>query len=209
MFDKTTSSLRPLAVLTALILLLSVAFLPAVAAGQDSWYKQQAEPLLQEMRELMEDTNYIQVVASMPEAGAAVAAWRTAMNEQESTVHLYKMPTLEQTMAIADDGGLFGTIRGMGEAARRRMENMSFVLLLNYVTSLGTPGNSMAGMMLAGNAVSVNALVEAPEQFENTVVVYEYDTFLVLVAFRHEDAAVSVQTYVSSPLLLEKLREIK
>lgn len=208
MFAKTTRNPRSLALITALLMLFTMTALPA-ALAEDSWYKDQAKPLLKEMQELMLDTNYTQMVGGIQEASAAFVTWRQAMDEQEPTVHLFKAPTLENTMRLADNGSLFGIVRGMGETARKRLDGMSFVLLLNYITSLGTQGQSLAGMMVAGNAVSVSNLLEMPEQFEDTVVVYEYDTFVVPVLFKHEGAAVTVQTFVSSPALLEKLREIK
>lgn len=191
----------------AISMLLVAAPLAGSATANDQWYKEQAQPMLKEMQALMQDSNYIKMSAAMMEAGTAIAAWQQAMDAQTPTVHLFRAPTLQQAMRVAGDDSVFSAMRGMGDAARKRMEDMAVVLLLNYVTSQGTLGQSMAGMMVAGNAVSVSKLIELPQQFEDTVVAYEYDTFVVLVSFKHADVAVSAQSFVSSPLMLEKLRE--
>jgi hypothetical protein len=82
------------------------------------------------------------------------------------------------------------------------MEALSFSMLLNHLASAA---DSSIGALVAANALASSTLVEKPEGFAETVLVYEYDDLAVAVAFLDAQLAVSVQTYVSRPALLDML----
>lgn len=210
MFNTSNPFTRAAARLLAVVMVFSLTLLPlTAAAAPDTWYKEQAGTLLDNMQQLAGDANYLSMSASMPEARAIVTQWQEGMAGQEPTVHLFKAPTLEQVMSIAGEGGIFSTMRGMGDIARKRMEEAAVMLLMNYVSSISSSGQASAYMMIASNALTTGAMLEKPEGFEDTVVVYAYDDFVVVVAFRDGGPAVTANTAVTSPAFLEKLQSIQ
>lgn len=211
MFNVTNRFTKAAACLLAVVMVVLGAAQPlqAVAETPDAWYKEQAGMMLSNVRQLASDTNYISMAAGVPEAQTYMTQWLQAMTDQEPIVHLFKAPTLEQVMSIAGEGGIFSTMRGMGDIARKRMEEAAVMLLMNYVSSISSSGQASAYMMIASNALTTGAMLEKPEGFEDTVVVYAYDDFVVVVAFRDGGPAVTANTAVTSPAFLEKLQSIQ
>lgn len=199
------------ALLLALAMILSLAALPLAAKAFDlnAWYKEQAGLMLDDIQELARDNNYLSKTVAMPDAQNYIIQWRETMDGTNPVTHVFKAPTLKQVLKAAGEGGLSGFVEGLGEVARRRMEDSAVMVLMNYAGSVSSGDQNGAYAMVAGSALNVGKMLEKPEGFENTVVVYEYDTFVVTVSFRDGGPAVSVSAAIAMPAFLEKLQEIQ
>ncbi|MDI9519944.1 MAG: hypothetical protein QM308_02120 [Bacillota bacterium] len=199
------------ALLLTLAILFSLAALPLTAGAFDlnAWYKEQAGLMLDDIQELSKDNNYLSKTVAMPDAQNYIIQWRETMDEKVPVTYVFKAPTLTQVLKITGEGGLSGFIEGLGEVARKRMEDSAVMMLANYAGSVSSGGQNGAYALIAGSALNIGKMLEKPEGFENTVVVYEYDTFVVTVSFRDGGPAVSVNAAIALPAFLEKLQEIQ
>lgn len=199
------------ALLLTLAMIFSLAALPLTAGAFDlnTWYKEQAGLMLDDIQELARDTNYLSKTVTMPDASNYINQWRETMDGTNPVTHVFKAPTLKQVLKAAGEGGFSGFVEGLGEVARRRVEDSAVMMLANYAGSVSSGGQNGAYAMIAGSALNIGAMLEKPEDFENTVVVYEYDTFVVMVSFHDGGPAVSVNAAIAQPAFLEKLQEIE
>lgn len=194
---------RVLAMMTTALLFMMP--LMTHAATADQWYKDHAKRMLEQMQVLLDDAAYMKTYASMPEAQTLASQWHTALLERQPAVHLFPTPTLEQVLRLAGEGAMLASVRGMGEVARKRMEEVAVGLLHNLVLSQNQ-SEAGVGMMIAGNALTLSDLAEVPADFENTLLLYEYDTFVIVVSFVDRGQAVLISTLISSPAYLETLQ---
>lgn len=203
MFMSNPRRTRVLSLLMAVLLVALPVW--SHAALSDQWYKDHAKRMVDQMEDLLNDAAYMTAFVSMPQAQETAGKWRTALLEQQPTLHLFPTPILEQSLRLTEQGAMIAMVRGMGDVARKRLEDMSLWLVHNHVLSHQQDENSM-GIMIAGNALTLGEYAQVPEGFENTLVVYDYGTFVIVVTFADRGPGVLINTLVSSPALLEKLQ---
>ena len=206
MFRSNPHRTRALALLMAVLLVSMPVW--SYAASSDQWYKDHAKRMLDKTQELLNDTAYMKTYAGLPEAQALAAQWRTALEEAKPVVHLFPAPTLEEALRLTGDSAMLALARGMGDVARERLEGMSVWLLHNHVFSTEQSETGI-GLMVAGNALTLSELAQVPEGFENTLLVYEYDTFVLVVSFVDRGPAILISTLVTSPAFLERLQGLQ
>ncbi|NLD34794.1 MAG: hypothetical protein GX653_07795 [Clostridiales bacterium] len=191
------------ALLMALLLLMGLSVSAQATAGEDAlvaWAKEQAEPLLSEMMELAGDENYLTMSAGMPGTADVIRGWHAQLLMGKPVVRVYDVPTVEDILRTQGDKEPFSLYRGLGDAAKRRMDKGIPQLLVNLAGQMGEVAE-----IVATSLVNDSVALACPEGFRPLLLIYQYEEAVVMVSFMEQNHGVLAQAVFVPAKLVEVL----
>jgi len=155
----------------ALALALMIVCLASPAYATEDWHAERAELLMEELYQLSGSDLFIEMYTGAGEVKELISGWHDEMTGAETTIDRYTSAMDLMTFAMA-------SLDGMPDAAVKRIKRDASTMAFAHAN-----GQQGSTHLAASTLLTLTESYVMPEGFEPMILLYEYDTICVGVAF--------------------------
>lgn len=202
---KTLRTLSALTLALMLMLGLSLSSLAEAQAPQslEDWAKEECAALLEDMKTVMEDENYLAMVSGPDNMKELLSSWREQMAAKDPEPRTYPMPDIETVISAQPETVDIGRYHSLSDAAKRRVQ----MAIPQILANMATAGD--ANVIIASSFVNTLGIAQAPEGFEEMVMIYEYQDVAAMMSFMEREGYVFVQATMVPLKITEMLSNME